>query len=227
MKRIYNSVLEDFRLLIVAFLVSFLAFSSFCIHYAYGEAVTLTATVAASLTFTTYSSQFGTITPGTYKTGTTTLSVLTNNANGWNVTLYGDDQSPTDTVMDLDSDASVGLTDQLEWIPHAATTSAGNAVVRASLDSSGEVLAFRVMSASSTNGVAFLSQQWWGSTDVDGTAKWAGIASSTIQRQIGNAGVGSYSGSVHLNTVLYYLNVSASQQTGAYSGALTYTATAN
>lgn len=196
-------------------------------HAVYGESVTLSVTVASSLTFVTSTDQFGTLTPDSYKIATTTLSVLTNNNAGWNVTLSGDDQSPTDTVLDLTTDAAVGITDQTEWVPGAATTSAGNAVVRASLDSSGDVLAFRVMSASSTNGVSFLAPTWWGTTDADGTAKWAGIASTTIQRQIGNAGVGSYSATAHLNTVQYYLDVPSSQQTGSYDGGLTYTATAN
>jgi hypothetical protein len=201
---------------------------SMCIGVnAYSEAVTLSATIAASLTFTTTTDQFGTITPGTYKVATTTLSVLTNNVAGWNITLFGDDQSPTDTVMDLTTDAAIGITDQTEWVNGVATTSGGNAVVRASLDNSGDVLAFRVMTASSTNGVPFLATGWWGTTDADGTAKWAGIASTTVQRKIGDAGTGSYSASAHLNTVQYYLDVSASQQTGSYNGGLTYTATAN
>lgn len=190
-------------------------------------AVTLTATVASSLSFTTSSDQFGTVTPGTIAHATTTLDVATNNTPGWNITLSGDSQSPTDTVMDLSTDASIGITDQAEWVNGAATTTAGNAVVRASLDNSGKVLAFRVMTASSTNGTAFLAPTWFGTTDVDGTAKWAGIASSTVARQIGNAGTGSYSSSNHINTVQYLLDVPTTQQTGSYDGALTYTATAN
>lgn len=215
--------------LLVMALVFMLAFSSFfyAAQAVYGDSVTLSVTVASSLSFSVSTDQFGTITPGTYRLATSTLAVTTNNANGWNVTLYGDDQSPTNTVLDLTTDAAVGITDQTEWIPGAATSSVGNAAIRASLDSSGQVLAFRVMTASSSNGVAFFAPSWWGASDADGVAKFAGIASSTIQRQIGNAGAGSYSSSPHLNTVQYYLDVPASQQTGTYDGALTYTATAN
>lgn len=218
---------KDFNLLLVSGLITLLAFSGFYASYASAEAVNLTVTIQASLSFSTATDQFSTLTPGTYKIATTTLSVTTTNVNGWNVTLYGDDQGTSDTVMDLDSDASTGITDQTEWVPDTATTSAGNAVVRASLDSSGDVLAFRVMSASSTNGTSFLSTAWWGADDSDGTALWAGIASSTVQREIGDAGAGSYSASAHINTVQYYLDVSAGQQGGAYSGGLTYTATVN
>lgn len=218
---------NDFKILASAFVITGLFFSGFAVKYASGEPVTLTVTVQASLTFTTTTNQFGNLTPNTYKIATTTLNVLTNNTAGWNVTLYGDSQSPTDTVMDLTTDASVGITDQAEWINGAATTTVGNAVVRASLDSSGDVLAFRVMTASSTNGAVFISTSWWGTNDADGTALWAGIASSTVQRQIGSAGSGSYSANPHLNTVWYYLDVPASQQTGSYDGGLTYTATVN
>ena len=209
-----------------AFLVTLILFAFGGAYLAYGEAVLLTVTVAQTLTFTTSTDQFGTLTPGVYKIATTTLSVTTNNTAGWNVTLSGDDVAAS-TACDLDSDASVGITDQTQWVNGAATTTAGNAVVRASLDNSGDVFAFRVMSASSTNGASFLAPSWWGTSDADGTAKWAGVASSTVQRQIGNAGAGSYSASAHLNTVQYYLDVAPSQAQGAYSCPLTFTATGN
>ena len=95
---------------------------------------------------------------------------------------------------------------------------------------SSNVLAFRVMTASSSNGQPFISTSWWGSADNytdNASTLWAGIASATVQRQIGNAGAGSYSPSAHLNTVVYYLNVSASQPTGTYQAPITYTATGN
>ena len=56
---------------------------------------------------------------------------------------------------------------------------------------------------------------------------YAGISSSTVQRQVGNAGVGSYSAAAHLNEVQYYLNVAASQKTGSYTAPITLTATGN
>lgn len=229
MQQIIRSQINDAYVLLTAFLVAAVIFAFGGAYYAYGAAVTLTVTVAQTLTFTTSTDQFGTLTPGTYKIATTTLSVTTNDTAGWNVTLSGDDVTTPggNTACDLDSDASVGITDQAQWVPGSATTTAGNGVVRGSLDSSGNVLAFRVMSASSTNGVPFLATTWWGASDADGTAKFAGIASSTVSRQIGNAGSGSYSATAHTNTVQYYLNVAASQQQGAYSCPLTYTATGN
>ncbi len=189
--------------------------------------VTLSATVATSFTFTTTTSQFSTITPGSWTNATTTLDVLTNDVSGWSVTLSGDNKTTTNNNMQLAGNTTVQIPDQTEWIPGAATTSAGNAVIRTALASSGNVLAFRVMSASSTNGTVFTSTSWWGASDADGVAKYAGIASSTVGRQIGNAGSGSYSSSNHLNTVQYYINVGSSQQTGTYNAPITYTATAS
>ncbi|OHA03780.1 MAG: hypothetical protein A3J58_00730 [Candidatus Sungbacteria bacterium RIFCSPHIGHO2_02_FULL_52_23] len=229
MQQIIHSHIDDIRSLLAAFTVTAVLFASGGAYYAYGEAVTLTVTVAQTLTFTTNTNQFGTLTAGSYKIATTTLSVTTNDTAGWNVTLSGDDvTSPGgNTACDLDSDASVGITDQAQWVNGAATTTTGNAVARASLDSSGDVFAFRVMTASSSNGAPFLATTWWGASDADGTAKWAGIASSTVARQIGNAGTGSYSSSAHLNTVQYYLDVASSQSQGAYSCPLTFTTTGN
>lgn len=195
-------------------------------YNAYGAAVSLTVTVAQSLTFSITTDQFGTLTPGTFKYATSTLSVTTNDTLGWNVTLSGDNKTLTQNNC---LSGANNITDQTEWITPTplATTTAGNAVIRTSLVNSGNVLAFRVMSASSTNGVPFLATTWWGASDVDGTALFAGVASSTVARQIGNAGSGSYSATAHLNTVNYYLNVATSQQQGAYTCPLTYTATGN
>ena len=221
---------KDFGLLLASVLMTLLAFAGFCANYACGESVSLTVSVTSSITFTSDGNVTfpGVAAGGTYQTATTTLSVTTNNAGGWNVTLYGEHRVTGNTVMDLSTDDSVGITDQKEWVPEAATsTLSTQAFVRGSLDNSGDVLAFRVMSASSTNGGPFLAPSWWGDTDADGTAKWAGIASTTVQRQIGNAGLGSYSADAHLNTVQYYLKVPISQQTGSYDGGLVYTATAN
>lgn len=223
---------QNIKLLTISVLIATLAFGGVYANYAYSaEGVSLEVTISSVLSFSVTTDQFDAITPDatsdTYKIATSTLSVTTNNLGGWNVTLDGTDQGPANTVMDLDTDASEGLTDQEEWIPNTATSTPGNAEVRASLDSTGYVLAFRVMSASSTNGVSFLAPSWWGASDADGTATWAGIASTTILRRIGNAGVGSYSASAHLNSVQYYLDVPVGQQTGDYKGDITYTATAN
>jgi hypothetical protein len=222
---------QDTRYLVSAFLIAAIVFYSTMFvsqAYAVTGAVTLTATVATSITFTTTTGagdQFGTITPGTFKYATTTLDTLTNDVAGWTISLSGDNKTTANNNLELAGNAA-SIPDQTEWIPGAATTSAGNAVIRTSLTNSQNVLAFR-LAASTTNSGALTSSTWWGASDVDGVAKFAGIASSTVQRTIGNAGTGSYSATDHYNTVNYYLNVAASQQTGAYSAPLTFTATGN
>ncbi len=224
----------ELLLLTQALLGSIIAFSF--IAYTtqiYAAATSISVVVQSTISFSVDSgaTQFGNITPGTARGASTTLNVSTNNANGWNVILSGDIKSPTNNNLRLSGELTTQITDQTEWVPGAATTSAGNAARVTSLVNSNNVLAFRVMTASSSNGVAFFAPSWWGTVDsylVDNAATlWAGIASSTVSRQIGNAGVGSYSASAHLNTVQYYLNVASTQKTGTYDANLTYTATAN
>ena len=222
----HTTIKGDFQLLGGALIVALLLFSGFYFQYAYGEAVTLTVTVNSTLSFTTSTDQFSNLTPGTPGQATTTLSVTTNNVDGWNITLFCDERTSSVACGDLNSDTAVELPDATAWtVPAAsATTSPGNA---ASITSGDDFLYFRMMSASGS--VPFLSTDWWGTSDdmFNGSQLWAGIASTTDVSRIGNAGVGSYSAGAHLNTVQYYLDVSASQQTGAYSISTTFTATAN
>jgi len=182
----------------------------------------ITAVSDASITFLTSTDIFSSITPGSPVFATSTLSIDTNKTTGWNVTVSRDD---ADTTIDLDTNALVNIIDQTAWVPGAATTTAGNAARISSLINSGDVLAFRVMTASGTP--SFFSTSWWGDTDeyIDSaTTLWAGFDSS--EREIGNSSVSS-GGSAVLNTVLYYLDVSSTQPTGAYSGGITYTAYMN
>ncbi|MBI2030763.1 hypothetical protein HYT05_04015 [Candidatus Kaiserbacteria bacterium] len=224
-----ESLLESFIATLIIF--ALVLFST----QAYAESVTLSINVQTSLTFTTANQGFANgatnITPGTPLMATTTLSVTTNNSNGWNITLSGDNKNATNHNLQRSGDTTTQVTDQTEWIPGAATSTTGNAVRIGSLANSGNVLAFRVMTASSTNGAVFAASSWWGSADNyasdSANTLYAGISSSTVSRQIGNAGAGSYSSSAHLNDVQYYLSVAASQKTGAYTAPITFTATGN
>lgn len=182
---------------------------------------------AASITFTTSHTNFPSLTPGSPVFATTTLSVTTSNASGWDTTLVSDDRATGNTVMDLTTDASVGIPDQTEWIPGAATTTPGNAVRIGSLSSSGQVLAFRVMTASGSP--AFRASSWWGTLDTyvdNASTLWAGIASSTASlKRIGNSSISAVSPA--LSSVVYYLNVPPTQGAGVYTGDLTFSATPN
>jgi hypothetical protein len=223
----------DSRDSIKAFIVTALLFAGATLaSQAYASTVTLSVVVNTSFTLTTQTNNFSSITPGTPTIATTTLDVTTNDTAGWNITLSGDNKNLTNNNLQLGTPpaTSTQITDQTEWVPGTATTSAGTAVRIGSFANSGDVLAYRVMTASSTNGAPFVAGSWWGTADnyVDNAnTLWAGISSSTVERQIGNAGAGSYSAGTHVNTVLYYLNVAATQPTGTYSAPITYTGTGN
>lgn len=186
-----------------------------------------TASGAASLSLTVSSNSFGTVSPGAAQFATSTIAVSTSNATGWSVNLTSDTRTTSLASMELNGTPTTGVTDQTDWIPGAATTTAGNAVRIASLENSNNVFAFRVMTASGT--VPFFAPSWWGSTDSyadSATTLWSGIASSTAANpKIGNSSIQS-SGTA-LNTVLYYLKVPVTQQTGNYTAPITVTATAN
>ncbi|MBI2476290.1 MAG: hypothetical protein HYV67_03540 [Candidatus Taylorbacteria bacterium] len=225
-KKIFIFSKDDANPFITAFLIALVLFSGYLV-FAATQTPTLSVTVSSALSFTVTTNQFATLSPGTSVQATSTLSVTTNNTSGWNVTLSGDNVTLTAQAMNDGSGTEITDKDP-QWIVAAAsaTTSAGNAV---SITNGDDVLAFRVMSASSTNGVSFLSTAWWGTSDAmfNASQLWAGIASSTNVSRIGNAGSGSYSATAHLNTVQYYLDVPVTQKTGTYTGPLTYTATAN
>ncbi len=212
----------DVNLFVASFAIALMIFSGIYAKYAGAETESLSVTVATASTFSVDTNNFsGDLTPGTPKQATSTISVLTNNSTGWYVELYGNSRATGDTTMDLDTDASVGITDKTEWIPGSATTSAGNA---ASITSGDDVLAFRAMSASGTP--RFLSTSWWGTSDTMFNANqlWAGFASTTaVNKKIGQIITGDYNSGTALNTVQYYLDVSSGQRTGAYSGDLIFT----
>jgi hypothetical protein len=196
-------------------------------NYIYSAYPTATIAGSVSLTLSVSTDSFGSVTPGTAKFATTTVVVNTNNTTGWNTSLSGDQKDTTHNNFELIGASTTQITDQTEWVPGSATTSAGNAVRISSFVNSQNVLAFRTMTASGT--AAFRAGSWWGSADTyadNASTLWAGIPSSTVARQIGNSSVSS-GGSDALNTVLYYLNPAPAQKTGQYLAPLTVTVTAN
>jgi hypothetical protein len=180
---------------------------------------------AGTISLVVSTDAFGTLTPGSYKIATSTISVTTNNLTGYSVTMYGNNQgdaAASTTMYYASTPYSPGIADKTEWVPGGGaspdTSVAGNADTTL-----GQFLAFRVMSASGS--APFLSTAWWGATDAIGVAKWAGIASSTIERAIGKSSSAAPSGA--LNTVQYYLDVPTTQQAGNYTGDITFTAVMN
>jgi hypothetical protein len=189
------------------------------------DQILITFSQAGTISLVVSTDTFGTLTPGSYKIATSTISVTTNNLTGYSVTMYGNNQgdaAASTTMYYASTPYSPGITDKTEWVPGGGespdTSVAGNADTTL-----GQFLAFRVMSASGS--APFLSTAWWGATDAIGVAKWAGIASSTIERAIGKSSSAAPSGA--LNTVQYYLDVPTTQQAGNYTGDITFTAVMN
>ena len=201
--------------------------------------VVLTVQVQQYLNFTATTGagdEFGSLVPGTPVFATTTLTMITNDAHGWTTSLSADNKTATNRSLQLidpanpaqylTRDPSLQIADKTTFVAAGATTTAANASVLAGTEN---VLAFRVMTASSSNGASFYAPTWWGTDNaakIGGSANWAGIPSSTAPQIIGNAGYGSFSGATpHINTVQYYLNVGMDQETGNYSAPVTYTTT--
>jgi len=214
---------------------SFVLFST----QAYASSVTLTVQVQQYLNFaaaTGAGDEFGNLIPGVPVFATTTLTAVTNDAHGWSVTLGADNKDATNHALQiidpanpaqyLTRTADLQIADKTTFVAAGATSTAANA---SNLTGAENVLAFRVMTASSSNGTAFYAPSWWGSdsaSKLGGTTLWAGLATSTSAQVVGNAGYGSFSGATpHINTVQYYLNVSNAQETGNYSAPVTFTAT--
>jgi hypothetical protein len=168
----------------------------------------------SSLTFITDSSSksFGTITAGSLSATTTILSASTGNTNGFNVTIQR--SSATGTL----SFGSLYIPDKTDWVAPAATTTAGNSTASTTQPNT---LQFRVR-LTGTDSPDYAST-WWGTDDTTANALFGGISSTSqmiINRYIPAAATTTM-------TVLYNLNPPLTQQTGTYSGTLTYTATAN
>lgn len=179
------------------------------------QGVTLEANVQTIFTFSIDSNtlDLGNLVPGTPVSGTSTLGVETNNETGFNIIVVRND---SDTTLDLSTDASTNITDQTDW-----NSGSPNAVIKANLDNNGDVFAFRVKQTGTDSGN--YNSIWWGDTDGDGDALFAGFpypAKTIVNRT-------SASSPSTDSIVEYYLDVSASQETGVYNGGITYTATSN
>ncbi len=170
-----------------------------------------TTAAAASITLTLSSStvSLGGLTPGigVPSSATTTAAVsMTGGTNGYNLSLQAD--SATSTM----ASGATGFPDlNPRWDPAAS----GNAVAVP-----GQTFSFRVQSSGTTSNY---SATWWGGNDSDGTAQYAGFA--TTSQQIMNCTTCN-AGSTD-TTVKYRADAPSSQATGAYTGQITYTALTN
>lgn len=151
----------------------------------------------------------GSLTPGTEVTGSSTCTVTTNAAGGYELAVKRDD---SDTTLDLTTDAAVNITDKTAWDP-TASTGDGNA---ASYIGTG--LAFSVYGSSASKNTT-----WWGTGTTCGDASnlFAGfpVDYANIMEHT------SYSSSSTTTNICYTLDVPSTQQSGTYNGTITYQAT--
>ena len=147
------------------------------------------------------------LTPGTPVTATTSATVTTNAASGWQLDIARN--SATSTI----ASGTITFPDQTPFTGANATTSAH-------LQSSGQVLAFRAYQTGTSAGV--YNTATWGTDDTVPNALWAGIPTSTVVP----VSTSSYTGSGQ--TIVYGVRADApaTQVATNYTGVITVTAIA-
>lgn len=177
------------------------------------------ATVSSSggsLTFITDSGSetLPALAPGTSTATSSVFSINTTNASGFNVTVIR--SNSTSTLM-LSGSSVTGIPDKASWIPGVNCSTVGNAAASTTLP---QTLQFRIKQTGSDSGN--YCSAWWGGNDTS-SALFAGFPTTT--QQIINRSTASSPTTTAI--VNYSVNVPATQQTGVYTGTVTYTATAN
>jgi hypothetical protein len=176
------------------------------------ETQTINLIVTSTITLTLGESvvNLGTLVPGTPQTATTSLAVTTNDYAGWNLQVRRDDATSTINLNGT-STPDVTFPDATEW---TYSTPNGNT-------SPGANLSFRVQQTG-TDG-ALYSSGLWGANDTDGTALYAGFP--TTNQRI--AGIASYVGAAQNVVYKFRADAPGTQQSGTYSGTITFTAITN
>jgi len=171
------------------------------------DQVTLQTTVAGTVSIDcgTDPVDLGTLTPGTPISNSTTCTVTTSAALGYDLAVKRDD---ADTTMDKTTDDTVNIADKTAW-----TSSSPNAAAY-----SGTGLAFGVYASTATKNTT-----WWGTGTAcpDANSLFAGFptAYDVIMDH------DSYSATSTTTSVCYELDTVATQESGAYDGTVTYQAT--
>jgi len=173
------------------------------------QTITLDVTSTITLTLATGTVALGTLVPGVANTVDTSLSVTTNEYNGWYLSVKRDDAATT-LNMNGASTPNITYPDATAW-----NYSAPNATTSANV---GANLSFHVKNTGTD--AALTSSTLWGADDTAPNALFAGFPVSS-QRI---AGISSYVSSAQ--TVAYTIRADApgTQQSGAYSGTITFTA---
>ncbi len=187
------------------------------------KGVSFSATIGPSLTLTVDvgSKAFGTISAGTPKFATSTLTIATNNAAGFFTQI---NRASTTNTLFSGTNYIPDIPNGNNWTAQAATSTAGASAAWINGTTIG--LGFRVAS-----GVTFTTcgaaTAWWGTLD-DGSANtlYSGISTSTAPATIANCNF--YNAGNVTQTVVYKIDVSGTQAAADYgSSPITFTATSN
>ncbi len=185
------------------------------------EGVTFSATVGPSLTLTVDvgSKAFGTISAGTPKFATSTLTIATNNALGFFTQI---NRASTTNTLFSGANTIPDIPNSNNWTAPAATSTAGASAAWTNGVTVG--LGFRVASGA-TYTTCGAATAWWGTLD-NGSAStlYSGISTSTAPATIANCNF--YNAGNITQTVVYKIDVSGSQPAADYvSSPITFTAT--
>ncbi|MFH1173484.1 MAG: hypothetical protein V1692_03055, partial [bacterium] len=167
---------------------------------------------------------FSSLTPGVLVATTSIMTVKTNKANGFYITVESVERTSTESTLDDDTDPTNNIPDKTEWIAPTATTTATSRSTASTTEPN--TLQFRVRQAGTD--IANYASAWWGTDDTTANALFAGFASSTASISNKKIIISSIPATASTTAyILYNLNVPFTQKTGVYSGSIIYTATAN
>lgn len=141
--------------------------------------------------------ELGNLTPGTPVTGATVCTVLTNSDNGYTLAVKRDDAT---TTMDKDSNNGVDISDLTETVA---------APLAAWVNGTTQGLGYTVNSMPAT-----------GTSNIDGAA-YAGFGAANANFMTATG----YSSTATSTEIGYKLDVPSTQQSGTYTGTITYTVT--
>lgn len=169
------------------------------------QTINLTVNQTITLSLSTSTLSLGSLTPGVAIVATSSATIVTNSAAGWQ--LQVNRNSATSTL----ASSTITFPDYSSW-----NSGSSNATT-----TPGATLSFKVANTGTDAGL--YSSSFWGATDADGTAKYAGFPTST--QQVAN--IATYSSSNQVVVLRVRADSPASQQATNYTGTITVTALTN
>ncbi len=171
-----------------------------------GQTINVTVNQTITLTLSTSTVNLASLTPGAPVSATSSATVATNAATGWNLKINRN--SSTSTL----ASGTIAFPDATSWNGTNNATSSVNV---------GANLHFRVYQTGTTAGL--YNATWWGSADTDPQALYAGFPTSTATV----ASTSTYVGTSQTVVLKVVADAPATQQATSYTGGITITAITN